>query len=158
MSNAKNNVNVMLVFDMDGTIADLYNVSQWLEHLKNESVYPYEMAKPRYDMERLATVLEKLRDIGWRIAVTSWTASGGSTAYEKATRVAKLKWLNDYGFPYDEVHILKYGSTKANATRNKAGFQILFDDNEKVCKGWNLGRAINASKVNLVEFLEDMID
>lgn len=156
MNNVKDNVNVMLVFDMDGTIADLYNVPQWLAHIQSESVYPYEMAKPLYDMERLAAILEKLRNIGWRIAVTSWT-SGGSVAYEKATRAAKLKWLNDYGFPYDEVHILKYGSTKANATRNKAGFQILFDDNEKVCKGWNLGKAINASKVNLVEFLEGLV-
>ena len=41
----------MLVFDMDGTIADLYGVNGWLEMLRNEDALPYEIAKPLYDMD-----------------------------------------------------------------------------------------------------------
>ena len=35
-----------ICFDMDGTIADLYGVQDWLTHLENENVYPYIAAKP----------------------------------------------------------------------------------------------------------------
>ena len=60
-------------------------------------------------------------------------------------------------FRSDEIHIVKYGSTKANATRNKGGFQILFDDNERVRKGWNLGSTVDAKNVDIVKFLERLV-
>ena len=61
-----------LVFDMDGTLADLYNVENWLEMLRAENPMPYIMAQPMYDMEELVELLEELKEVGWRIAVTSW--------------------------------------------------------------------------------------
>ena len=39
-------MNIAINFDMDGTIADLYGVENWLEHLINGNTFPYEMAKP----------------------------------------------------------------------------------------------------------------
>ena len=66
----------VLVFDMDGTIADLYGVQGWLEDLRNENPRPYEMAKPMYDMEMLGCILEILKVQGWKVVVTSWLAKG----------------------------------------------------------------------------------
>ena len=63
-----------LVFDMDGTIADLYGVENWLHDLRMESVRPYTQAKPIYDMELLNDILLMLKACGWRIVVTSWLA------------------------------------------------------------------------------------
>ena len=50
-----------LVFDMDGTIADLYGVNGWLENLREENARPYIEAKPLYDMDVLASILGLLR-------------------------------------------------------------------------------------------------
>ena len=59
-----------LVFDMDGTIADLYGVKNWLHDLRMESVRPYTQAKPIYDMELLNDILLMLKACGWRAAIT----------------------------------------------------------------------------------------
>ena len=145
-----------LVFDMDGTIADFYGVANWLEYLENADTTPYEVALPLYDMEYLNALLTILKKQGWYIVVTTWLAKGGTKEYNDRTRKAKLEWLETYNFPYDEIHLVKYGTTKANCTRKIGGFQILVDDNEEVRKGWNLGDTINA-KENILKELEKLI-
>ena len=145
-----------LVFDMDGTIADFYGVANWLEYLENADTTPYEVALPIYDMEYLNALLTILKKQGWYIVVTTWLAKGGTKEYNDRTRKAKLEWLETYNFPYDEIHIVKYGTTKANCTRKIGGFQILIDDNEEVRKGWNLGDTINA-KENILKELEKLV-
>lgn len=145
-------MNKTLVFDMDGTIADLYGVDNWLESLQCEDPAPYALAAPIYNVEDLNDILYMLKTDGWRIVVTTWLAKNSTSAYDRLVREAKLAWLDTYQFPYDEIHIVKYGTTKANCTRHHGGFQILVDDNEKVRKGWNLGDTIDATK-NVVDAL-----
>jgi len=141
-----------LVFDMDGTIADFYGVEGWLADLKAENPRPYVEAKPLYNMNVLNTIIHYLKMQGWHIVVTTWLANGASKEYDAKVRKAKLAWLAENGFPYDEIHLVKYGTTKANCTRKKGGLQILVDDNEKVRAGWTLGRTIDANK-NILEEL-----
>ena len=143
----------MLVFDMDGTIADFYNVEGWLDDLKAEKTRPYDEAKPLYDMTELAELLNMLRAHGWCICVTTWLAKGATKEYNKAVTKAKKEWLAKYNFPYDEIHCVKYGTTKANCTRKKADFQILIDDNKKVRDGWTLGTTVNA-EFDIMNFLK----
>lgn len=143
----------MLVFDMDGTIANLYEVENWLTSLRAEDTKPYEVAEPMYDMNELAETLNKARENGWKVCVTTWLAKNGSKEYNKATAKAKKEWLAKYNFPYDEIHCVKYGTTKANCTRKKGGFQILIDDNKKVRDGWTLGTTVNAN-YNIMNFLK----
>ena len=145
-------MNKTLVFDMDGTIADFYGVENWLDALRAEDPLPYMDADPIYDTDALNAILLALKNIGWRIVVTTWLAKGSSKAYDTLVREAKLAWLDKYDFPYDEIHMVKYGTTKANCTRKLGGFQILVDDNEKVRKGWNLGATINANE-NILDAL-----
>lgn len=146
----------VIVFDMDGTIADLYGVNGWLDMLRAENPKPYEIAKPMYDMSELIEILNELKEIGYIIAVTSWLAMGSTKEYDKQVRLAKLGWLEKYGFPYDKIHLVKYGTTKANCTRKLGGFQILIDDNEKIRQGWNLGTTINANE-NIIEYLRELL-
>ena len=127
----------VLVFDMDGTIADLYGVQGWLEDLRSENPRPYKVARPMYDMETLGYILEILKAQGWKIVVTSWLAKGSTREYDEMVRRAKREWLERYQFPVDEIHLVKYGTTKANCTRKLGGVQYLFDDNEQVRKGWD---------------------
>lgn len=147
----------MLVFDMDGTIANLYGVSNWLTDLESESVRPYAEAEPLYNMLELTNLLYKLKKSGWKIAITTWLAMHGTKEYNKAVTETKKAWLAKYNFPYDEIHCIKYGTTKANCTRYKADFQILIDDNEKIRNGWTLGDTIDATK-NILPILENLID
>lgn len=146
-----------LVFDMDGTIADLYGVENWLNDLKAENPRPYEVAKPIYDMFILNTLLAIFKTKGWHIVVTTWLAKDSSEEYNRLTREAKLAWLEKYDFPYDEIHLVKYGTTKANCTRKLGGFQVLVDDNETVRNGWHLGDTINANE-NIIEKLIDLLE
>ena len=44
-------MNRTLVFDMDGTIANLYGVENWLEDLRSFNPRPYIVAEPMYDMD-----------------------------------------------------------------------------------------------------------
>lgn len=145
----------MLVFDMDGTIADLYGVKNWLNDLRNEKVDPYVNAKPLYNMEEMAKVLADCKANGWTIAVTTWLAKDASKEYDKEVAKAKKNWLIKHSFPVDEIHCLKYGRTKANATRKKADFQILIDDNKKVRDGWTLGTTVNA-EYDIMNFLKSL--
>lgn len=149
--------NKTLVFDMDGTIADFYGVANWLEYLMNEDTTPYDVANPMYNMEYLKGLLLVLKYQGWRVVVTTWLAKDGSKEYNDRTRKAKLEWLEKYDFPYDEIHLVKYGTTKANCTRKIGGYQVLFDDNEKVRKGWNLGDTVNANE-NILKYLEKLVN
>ena len=46
-----------IYFDMDGTIADLYGVENWLDYLINSDATPYKVAKPLINLNSLARVL-----------------------------------------------------------------------------------------------------
>ncbi len=146
----------MLVFDMDGTIANLYGVNGWLDDLKAEKTRPYDEAEPLYNMIELVELLNKLRSLGWLICVTTWLAKDATKEYNKAVTEAKKAWLAKYDFPYDEIHCVKYGTTKANCTRKKGGFQILIDDNKKVRDGWTLGTTVNA-EYDITKFLKALV-
>ena len=148
----------VLVFDMDGTIADLYGVKDWLPALRSENPMPYVLAKPMYDMDTLNNLLNELKLEGWKIVVTTWLAKNSSKEYDNKVRKAKLEWLKKHKFPYDEVHMVKYGRTKADCTRKMGKYQILVDDNAKVRKGWTLGGTIDATEDIIEKLMQLMID
>ena len=147
----------VIVFDMDGTLADFYGVDGWLEDLENHNPRPYEVAKPLVDMELLIDLLDLLKAQGWTICVTSWLSNGSSRDFDKLVRIAKRNWLSKYDFPYDEIHLVKYGTTKANCTRHHKGYQVLVDDNADVRKGWNLGHTINANE-DILSALAELLE
>jgi phosphoglycolate phosphatase-like HAD superfamily hydrolase len=149
-------MNKTLVFDMDGTLADFYGVTNWLDYLNHADATPYKIAKPLYNMASLSLVLEVLRTKGWRIVITSWLAKDSTKEFDDVVRQAKREWLAKYEFPYDEIHLVKYGTTKANCTRHLGGVQILIDDNEDVRNGWHLGDTINANENILAKLVELM--
>lgn len=159
----KLNVNVnlnakVLVFDLDGTVVDLYGVEGWLEMLRAYDPTPYIVANPLCDMAELVAILNELRKIGYIVAVTSWLSMESTAEYDKAVRTAKRNWLDNHNFPYDEIHLVKFGTTKANCTRHHECEQILFDDSDKVRNGWTLGDTVNPTTTNIVEYLKGLLD
>lgn len=152
-----------IVWDLDGCLCDFYNVPNWLSKLRAYDPSPYEDAAPRVDFEQLYTIIEQLKALGIKMIVTSWLSKDSTKEYDKAVRKAKRDWLDRYNFPYDEVHLVKYGTTKADCSRKLSGEQILVDDNEKIRKGWNLGRTIDANNTDdiyrvLAEIVVEMME
>ena len=146
----------MICFDMDGTIADLYGVSGWLDDLRAENPRPYAEAKPMWDMEALADALIAL---GVEIRIVTWLSKDSSEAYKDEVRKAKLEWLKAQGFPFDKFHGVRYGATKADSVRRylaESETAILIDDNAKVRSGWTLGEAVDPTAVDLVEFFKGL--
>jgi len=140
----------MICFDMDGTIADFYGVEGWLNDLENGNVRPYVEAKPLLDMDILGDILCEFQNIGVEIRVITWLGQGADADFKKATRKAKLDWLDRNAFPYDKNHMIQYGTTKADCIRKELAedeYAILFDDNAKVRKGWRVGQAYDVNEI-----------
>lgn len=144
------------IFDMDGTIADLYHVENWLPKLRAYDPSPYKEAVPMWDMDRLSAVLEALQALGHTVTVVSWLSKESTIEYNRATRAAKRAWLREQNFPFDEIHLVKYGTPKSKFSKSDA-INIFFDDSEEVAKEVSKRAGairINPEKINIVEFLE----
>lgn len=150
-----------LCFDMDGTIADLYGVENWLSMLRAENPLPYEMAKPMWDMAKLNAQLIAAQKKGIKILIITWLSKDSSEEYKTAVRQAKRKWLKENNFPFDSFHAVQYGATKGDSIRrviksNESA--ILFDDNEKVRYGWNFGDTVNPTDTDIIKFIEGLVE
>lgn len=123
-------------FDMDGTIADLYSVENWLPMLRAYNPSPYELAKPLVRLSTLAYMLNKLRAKGYRVGVISWGSKCSTPAYDAAVTAAKVAWLKRHlpSVDFDEIHVVPYGVPKQNFKRTDA--DILFDDEERNRTNW----------------------
>lgn len=117
-----------IYFDMDGTIANLYAVKDWLPMLQNHNARPYKEAKTMVDMRVLARLLNKAQAKGIVIGVVSWLAKGSNAQYDKEVTEAKIEWLNKHlhSVQWDEIHMVEYGTPKHNIVGYPNG--VLFDD------------------------------
>ena len=149
-----------IVFDMDGTIADLYAVENWEPRLRAEDASPYAEAVPMWNMEILNQLLEMLIAQGHEIIIVTWLSKNSTEEYKDAVREAKREWLAEQCFPYNRFHGVQYGATKADSIRkymNPDEEAILIDDNAKVRNGWHLGRAIDPTDIDIIQFLESLL-
>lgn len=147
----------ILVFDMDGTLADFYGVENWLTYLQEQDATPYKLAKPLYDADILNILFDTLRGLGWKIEVTSWLAKSSCREFDQKVRNAKYAWIKAQGLKFDNIHIVKYGTPKSNVTRKENCFQILVDDEKPNRDNWELGSTIDANK-NVIEELIKLIE
>lgn len=120
-------------FDMDGTIADLYGVANWLDYLIAEDATPYAVAKPLVNMQVLARLLNKLQRNGYTINIISWTSKNGSDAYNSLVAEVKKAWLKKHlkSVKFNNIFVVPYGTPK-----NTIASGILFDDEEKNRTTW----------------------
>lgn len=147
----------MICFDMDGTIANLYGIQGWKDHLNNENPLPYSNAKPMWNMKKLNRILFKLQARGIEIRVVTWLSKDSTEQFKETTRKAKIEWLKKYRFPYDHFHGVQYGTTKADCVRKylkENESAILIDDNDRVRLGWTLGETINPTTTNIIKALK----
>ena len=144
-----------IYFDMDGTIADLYGVADWLPKLRAEDEAPYLEAELLVNSGDFQLLVSILQNRGFKIGIISWLAKNSSKSYDKKVRQAKKDWLIEK-FPeivFDEVHIVKYGTRKDYIAKDKNG--LIFDDDERVREKWR-GESINPNLIDIIEKLQQI--
>lgn len=140
------NINITINFDMDGTIADLYGVDNWLEKLRAEDASPYADAKPLIRLNILARKLNNLQAKGYKLAIISWLSKNGSKAYNEAVVEAKMRWLTKHlpSVKWDRITIVPYGTPKQMYC--ETALDVLFDDEITNRMNW-LGQAYDVNEI-----------
>lgn len=146
-------------FDMDGTIANLYAVDEWLENIHNEVENMYKNLEPMVDMNLLQTICKDLQMVGYKIGIITWLPPGRKEYREKIAK-EKREWLARYMPIVEEIHIQEYMTPKQTAITTITGRMILVDDNEEVRNKWNTPvqrKSIDATN-NMIEELKKLLD
>lgn len=135
-----------IFFDMDGTIADLYGVENWLNYLIASDALPYEIAKPLIRLNSFAKILNRLQKQGYKIGIISWLSKNSNTSYDEKVTEAKKEWLKKHlaSVNFDEIHIVEYGTPKQTFAKTKN--DILFDDEKKNRDAWT-GKAFDVNEI-----------
>ena len=144
-------LNITINFDLDGTLAGLYSVENWLDYLIAEDTFPYETAEPLLRLSALARRLNSLQKNGYNLAIISWLSKSGSDEYNAEVEAVKREWLAKHlpSVKWDAIHIVPYGTPKQNYCGNI--LDVLFDDEEKNRNEWT-GRAYDVQ--NILEILK----
>ena len=129
-----------IYFDMDGTLADLYSVPDWLPKLRSSDPTPYEDAVPLVDMGELNDAIRRLQGAGWHVGVVSWLAKVSDDGYSRAVSASKRLWLMRNLPTLDEINLVSYGVAKQTAIANKRN-AVLVDDESQNLEAWQDDRA-----------------
>lgn len=138
-------------FDMDGTIADLYGVENWLPMLIASDPTPYAVAAPLLRLATLARELNKVQRAGHEIGIISWLSKNSTAEYDEAVTAAKLAWLAKHlpSVRWNEIKIVAYGTSKIT----ECGGGILFDDEDKNRSEWGEGAYEPSQILNILKGL-----
>lgn len=138
-------------FDMDGTIADLYAVENWLDALRSFSTRPYEEAVPLMNFSALARQLNAAQRKGAKLVIISWSSKESNEIFDHEIMVAKMEWLAEHlpSVHWDEINVVPYGTNKAEVCGVNGENFILFDDEERNHTAWEEmeGLAFNPSDI-----------
>lgn len=144
-----------ICFDMDGTIANLYAVENWLSMLRSYDPTPYAEAGVMLNMQLLARLLNRAQAAGNELVIVSWLSKEPTPEYNEAVTAAKLAWLHQHlhSVQWDEINIVSHGYCKNNFCMNND--DILFDDEEQNRETWD-GEAYEPA--DIIEVLKEILN
>lgn len=126
--------------DMDGTIADLYSIENWLPRLRNEDSKIFLECKPMITEEKLFQIFPENE---YLIKILTMTPKDCTNEYHENVKEQKAKWLQKYFPKLSNQIYMHYGFNKN--LKNSAG-AILVDDSEPIRKSWK-GTALNPAEL-----------
>lgn len=144
-----------ICFDMDGTIANLYAVENWLPMLRSYDPTPYAEAGVMLNMQLLARLLNRVQAAGNELVIVSWLSKEPTPEYNEAVTAAKLAWLGHHlhSVSWDEINIISYGVCKNEFCKDEE--DILFDDEKHNRDEWD-GEAYEPS--DIIEVLKGILN
>ena len=129
-------------FDMDGTIAELYKVDNWLMKLRTNDWSVYSECAPRAHANRIRNAVRALVADGWQVGVITWASKGIDWGKDlDAIAEVKHEWLCQF-FPEiadGKFACIPYGYSKAKyLTEMGSNYSLayLVDDNKEVRADW----------------------
>ncbi len=137
--------------DMDGTIADLYGVADWLPAIRARDTHPFKVARGIGNLALIARLLNKAQKNGHEIGIITLTTSVKDPAYNAKVYAEKLRWLTKHfnSVNWDTILVKPYGTNK----KAVCGEGILFDDEEKNRDEWGTGAHEPAEIVEVLKAL-----
>ena len=148
-----------IYFDLDGTVADLYNTDGWLESLESESPVFAEL-KPLIDMQELQEVATKLFMKGYKFGVITHLPMNCTPHYARESEEEKRIWCRKYLPFIQEFHAQAYGLDKFLAVPFASDDMLLIDDNSLVRTKWMRHHGCNAidpTKVDIIKYLKSLL-
>lgn len=144
-----------ICFDMDGTIANLYAVENWLPMLRSYDPTPYAEAGVMLNMQLLARLLNRAQAAGNELVIVSWLSKEPTPEYNEAVTAAKLAWLNQHlhSVQWNEINIVSHGYCKNNFCMSDD--DILFDDEARNRDEWS-GEAYEPA--DIIEVLKKILN
>lgn len=144
---------IWIWFDMDGTLADLYGVENWLPMLRGYDETPYAIAKPLLNLALLARLIHAVQNKGYKVGVVSALSKCSNEDYDARVITAKKAWLGTHlkSVKFDAMQFVPYDFVK-NDVNN--GEDLLFDDEERHLTAWT-GTAVHATKI--IETLKALV-
>ena len=112
--------------DMDGTIADLYGINNWLERLRNEDHTIFEECEPFISESDLMNYFPTEE---YEIRICSMTPKNATKEYCEDVKKQKNAWLDKFFPNIKKRYYLPYGNNK-NYKNSKDC--ILVDDNKNI--------------------------
>lgn len=137
-------MNKIVYFDMDGTLADLYGVTNVFKRLDALDANVYSEAKP---IDTYINMLKEFKNMGYKVIILSCLGMISDKQFDKDTIHNKGLWLDKYvGKQYIDERIYIPNTKHKEQYINEYG--ILVDDDDKVLMNWNYDRikAINNNK------------
>jgi histidinol phosphatase-like enzyme len=137
-------MNKIVYFDMDGTLADLYGVTNVFKRLDALDANVYSEAKP---IDTYINMLKEFKNMGYKVIILSCLGMISDKQFDKDTVRNKGLWLDKYvGKQYIDERIYIPNTKHKEQYINEYG--ILVDDDDKVLMNWNYDRikAINNNK------------
>ena len=144
-----------IYFDMDGTIANLYGIPDWLPRLRAYDPKPYLEARPMLNMSSLSRLLNRAQANGNKIGIISWGSKNSTPTYDKAIAKMKKAWLRLHlpMVEFDEIIIVPYGTRKSLYMREG---DILFDDVETIRSDWTAHKGSAYSPEAILKILREI--
>ena len=149
--------NPVFCFDMDGTIADLYGVENWLPMIRAYDATPYREAKPLLNLSALARQLNAAQRKGAKLVIISWASKDPDPGFFDDVLAAKVEWLAEHlpSVCWDEVYVVPYGRNKAEQCGVEDMSFHLFDDEQQNCHAWRCAGGWAHGPQSITEVLSD---
>ena len=131
---------IKVYLDMDGTIADLYGIENWLPRLRAEDEEIFLECKPLITEQ---TLLERFPADKYDIRILTMTPKDCSDAYHENVKAQKMAWLEKFFPSLTKQIYMRYGNNKNLKNSMHA---ILIDDSEPIRSTWK-GTALNPIEI-----------
>lgn len=149
--------NPIFCFDMDGTIANFYGVENWLPMLRAYDPTPYRIAPPMHHFSSLARQLNAAQRKGAKLVIISWSSKTSTPEFDAEVEIAKREWLAQHlpSVEWDEIHVVPYGTNKADVCGVEGMNFHLFDDEQQNCHAWRCAGGWAHGPQSITEVLSD---